>query len=1014
MSSRTGIALLALLGFVMSAHGAAAQTTATNTFTFSPSQYASEAGARGIVTADFDNDGAPDFATANAGSNTVDVFMNRQFTGGGFTVKRYAVGTGPFDITWADFNFDGFPDLAVAAADADEIDVLFGGVGGNFSTPMRIPAPGNPRGIAAAYLGFGGYSIVYSSYRSGTVSLLTYSYESKTFVPGPTMNAGANPQGIAIGYFKARLGYPDIAVANAGGSRITIFEGNSDNTYTRTELNSTDATNMNVLVAADFNKDGRVDLAAASTGRNSVSIFLGSSTNGLQWAGKLSGSTIASPRGLAAADLNADGRPELIVANRSTSGVTIFIANGSGPVFSTHQIVKSGSGARAVAAADFDGDGRIDIATANEYASSGTVLWNRTPGGGGTGATDFEQRPLPDITAGAWTMGGPYVAADFNNNGIPDIVVGDGVVLDAKTPMKIDVGRKSPGITNAFVGDFNEDGNTDLVQTTYYTLPDSDWQTAVAIDVLLGDGTGHFRLAWSLPIEDPYGAVAADFDGDGHTDLVLGAGYGSGTVRTLYFGRGDGTFTEGPHTSAPSEALRDVADANGDGHPDLFVWHGIAQQMIVYLGDGAGGFPSSRRSQVIGNSYYSAIVDLDSDGVPDVLAVRGASIVTLMGIGDGSFDTPLVSDLPKDAYNFAVGDFTGDGHPDLLTSEGSLAVGHGDGTFGMNRNLNIAFERSVTCDLDRDGLADLVLGTSYYTAMALYNRTAEQPNMAPVAKVWPSEMDVPFVAQFDEEGLTLIAGKSYDPNLDPLSYTWLENERVVGTGNTFYLNVPSGTHVFTLVVRDNAGAESRVTARVTIQPYEEIVFHTGWMASPNGAWMSGQEDSTAADGVMDWHPNANAPKIEQPLANPANYLTIGFPADPNQEYKLWIRMKAQGNSPYNDSVFVQFDDAVDSSGAPVYMTGTTSALSVNLEECSGCGLSGWGWRDEGWGARDIVGTVTLRFPANRSLWHQLRIQTREDGVMIDQIVLSANKYKRTRPGAVKNDTTILLMTVPWE
>ena len=48
------------------------------------------------------------------------------------------------------------------------------------------------------------------------------------------------------------------------------------------------------------------------------------------------------------------------------------------------------------------------------------------------------------------------------------------------------------------------------------------------------------------------------------------------------------------------------------------------------------------------------------------------------------------------------------------------------------------------------------------------------------------------------------------------------------------------------------------------------------------------------------------------------------------------------------------------------------------------------------------------------LWHRMRIQTREDGVMIDQIVLSATKYKATRPGAVKNDTTILLQTIPWD
>jgi hypothetical protein len=68
------------------------------------------------------------------------------------------------------------------------------------------------------------------------------------------------------------------------------------------------------------------------------------------------------------------------------------------------------------------------------------------------------------------------------------------------------------------------------------------------------------------------------------------------------------------------------------------------------------------------------------------------------------------------------------------------------------------------------------------------------------------------------------------------------------------------------------------------------------------------------------------------------------------------------------------------------------------------------------GIEGAIGSVTLRFPraSNGRMWHRIRVQTREDGVMIDQIVLSANKYKTTRPGGVKNDATILSQTVPWD
>jgi hypothetical protein len=103
-------------------------------------------------------------------------------------------------------------------------------------------------------------------------------------------------------------------------------------------------------------------------------------------------------------------------------------------------------------------------------------------------------------------------------------------------------------------------------------------------------------------------------------------------------------------------------------------------------------------------------------------------------------------------------------------------------------------------------------------------------------------------------------------------------------------------------------------------------------------------------------------------------------------------------------VFVQFTGAKDAAGNPIYEIGTTSALAVNLEECSNCGVSGWGWEDDGWGAVNRNGT-TLRFPEGGS--QTIRIQTREDGVSIDQIVLSSEQYLAARPGKARNDTSIL-------
>src|SRR5262249_35358019 len=144
-------------------------------------------------------------------------------------------------------------------------------------------------------------------------------------------------------------------------------------------------------------------------------------------------------------------------------------------------------------------------------------------------------------------------------------------------------------------------------------------------------------------------------------------------------------------------------------------------------------------------------------------------------------------------------------------------------------------------------------------------------------------------------------------------------------------------------------------------------------------------DPTAADRTRLFYPNAGAPKVTTPVANPSSYVLASFIADPTQSYKLWVRLKALNNDYANDSIWVQFSGSVGPAGRPAYRIGTTGGLAVNLEECSGCGESGWGWEDDGWGAVNQNGTL-LRFPDGGS--QTLKIQVREDGVSIDQIVLS--------------------------
>jgi hypothetical protein len=116
-------------------------------------------------------------------------------------------------------------------------------------------------------------------------------------------------------------------------------------------------------------------------------------------------------------------------------------------------------------------------------------------------------------------------------------------------------------------------------------------------------------------------------------------------------------------------------------------------------------------------------------------------------------------------------------------------------------------------------------------------------------------------------------------------------------------------------------------------------------------------------------------------------------------YKVWLRLKATGNSKYNDSVWVQFFQATVN-GAPAYAFGSRNALLVNLEDCSGCGVSGWGWQDNAWWLNQST-VVALGNSGG------IRIMVREDGVMLDQVVLSPVRFLNTAPGSVKADATIV-------
>jgi endonuclease/exonuclease/phosphatase family metal-dependent hydrolase len=173
-------------------------------------------------------------------------------------------------------------------------------------------------------------------------------------------------------------------------------------------------------------------------------------------------------------------------------------------------------------------------------------------------------------------------------------------------------------------------------------------------------------------------------------------------------------------------------------------------------------------------------------------------------------------------------------------------------------------------------------------------------------------------------------------------------------------------------------------------------------SSVHGSWFK-ESNASAAGQVALHNPDSGAGKLSTALASPVNYFDVTFNANAGTAYRLWIRGRADSDYWGNDSVFVQFGGSVNSSGSAVYRTGTTNALEVNLEDCSGCGVSGWGWQDDGWGIGVLGPLVYFQTTGTQTI----RVQTREDGFSIDQIVLSPSNYLGGAPGALKNDNIIL-------
>jgi hypothetical protein len=213
------------------------------------------------------------------------------------------------------------------------------------------------------------------------------------------------------------------------------------------------------------------------------------------------------------------------------------------------------------------------------------------------------------------------------------------------------------------------------------------------------------------------------------------------------------------------------------------------------------------------------------------------------------------------------------------------------------------------------------------------------------------------------------------------------------------------TYFWQVVAKNSGGATSGPVWSFTtsVQPTPEIVIYASDIpaASLHGAWAAAS-DPTSPNGVKLATPDAGFATTNNPLAAPVHYIDITFTADANTPYRLWLRMQALNNNKYNDSLWVQFSDAMVN-GASIYPINTTSGLDVNLAtDVNATSLNAWGWQN---GAYWLSQPTTLTFPTSGT--HTMRIQVREDGVQFDQIVLSSARFLSAAPGGPTNDSTIV-------
>jgi uncharacterized protein (TIGR03437 family) len=506
-------------------------------------------------------------------------------------------------------------------------------------------------------------------------------------------------------------GIPDAISLISGGVDVQLLTVNhSVQSTNQFSTGFTPDPAYSTIVAADFNGDGKLDLAVSDPGQpdstsGGVAVLLGNGDGTFQAAKYFAAGV--NPGSLAASDFNGDGKSDLAAASTVDASLVVLTGNGDG-TFKAGVTYAAGGDSQAypasILALDLNGDGRPDLAVANSGFvtvpnSSISVLLNT-----GNSFSPAFNAPLPLPLVPSYLGFG-----DLNGDGVPDLVAvssqaSAAIVLYGKgdgtfeAPSAYATGN-SPGSLIVLT---LEDGSSILMTPDQTT--GNLWMTPVTPQGAVGASPMH------LVGGAPTGVAVADLNGDGQPDAVVTGG--ASDVSVLLSKNEEFQAPVGYSLASPSPLPQAVAigDLNKDGKPDVVVasagQFGAAGLMSALLGKGDGTLQAPVNTQVNAGAQSIALADFNRDGKLDAVVAAfgspsgsgGGGVVALLGNGDGTFRAQPPLDvnglLPS---SVAAGDLNGDGIPDLAAvlltgvNQGSatLAVflGKGDGTFQSPRTF---------------------------------------------------------------------------------------------------------------------------------------------------------------------------------------------------------------------------------------------------------------------------------------------------------------------------------------